>query len=314
MITLITALVLSTVDPAPPAPHTALVVPLVEHAETPGTRIRLLDVVPLARRASLPDDLLQTDLGRAPTPGYSRRITRAWVRSALPDGVEIIGAAETLVDANLKTISSERILAEAEMHIQAHAGLAQGAILEPSRRPIDVRVPRGRKGVDLRPRLRGGNTGRGAIPVLVDVLVDGKLQATVSVSFIARVFADVPVLARAISRGGRLSLADLGTARVELTRSAIQPIDDVTALVGRIARRGLRAGQPLAERDFERQMLVRRNEPVTMVFARGTLRAETFGVAKESAGLGDPVRVENLTTKKIVVGRVLGPGLVGMNP
>ncbi|MFG0316022.1 MAG: flagellar basal body P-ring formation chaperone FlgA [Planctomycetota bacterium JB042] len=309
-----TALLLAALS-APPVPADAApVVTLLERTSTPGTRIRLIDLVSPEHRGALAPTLLETDLGRAPSPGFERRVTRAAVRSMLPAEVRLDGAEESLVRSDIETVSGERLLAAARAHLTSDVRLDEGAELEVTRRPLDVRVPRGRDGVALVPRLRGNVRGRGAIQVLVDVTVDRKLQATVPVGFMARVFRDVPVLAHALSRGAHLTEADLTTARLELTRAANEPISDPSRLLGRVARRNLRAGDVLLDRDFEQPALVRRNEPVTLVFARGALRAETFGIARETGVLGDTVRIENLTTRKTVVGRVIGPGLVRTNP
>lgn len=316
---LLTLFAVAPVAAATPAASTpieggASVVPLLDRASTPGTRIRLFDLVPADRRDAIARELLDIDLGRSPSPGFERRLTREAVRSMLPGDIELVGAAESLIRTDVTTVTGDQLLDAALAHVESKVTLAPGAELEVTRRPHDMVVPRGRDAVVLAPRLRGNVRERGPIQILVDLMVDGKLQASVPVAVMARIFRDVPVLAHDLARGARLTEADVTTARLELTRTAIQPISDLESTFGRVARRNLRVGDVVADRDFERPTLVRRNEPVTMVFTRGLLRAETFGIARESGSLGDPIRIENLTTRKIVVGRIVAAGLVQMNP
>ena len=65
--------------------------------------------------------------------------------------------------------------------------------------------------------------------------------------------------------------------------------------------------------DLALPTIVRKNGPVTLIFEVGALRVETFGIAKEKGAMGDPVRVENLKTRKIVTGLVAGHGIVKLN-
>jgi len=307
--------------PAPSGDQTARTVPLLAHASVPGTRIRLVDLVDADYLAGLSEQLRDTDLGRAPSPGFGRRFTRAEVESLL-DGtvasdVSFDGAEEVVVTSDVVTIHPDTVVAAAEAHLRENVELDGTTLVEIERMPREVKVPRGRQGRTLQPRLRGtsrlGNS-RGRVPLNVEVLVDGKLQAVVPVALLVRTFADVPVLARSMSRGEELRESDVAFRNVETTSMSTMPPTSIQIVEGQVAKRNLNEGTTLRSADFESAVLIKRNDAVTLVFAKGGLRAESFGISRDTGRLGDTVRVENLSTKKTLVGRVAGRGLVQMNP
>ncbi len=299
-----------------PPPPDAPAVELRAAARSPGTRIRLEDLVLPEHAGRLSADLLATDLGRSPSPGVGRLLTLQAVRAALPPGAPLLaGPEEITVYTDVVRVDPADILAVAQEFLVAAAPLPEGATVEVAREPFEVTVPRGRASLQLCPRQRGTPAGRGYASVLTEVRVDGQLQAVVPVTFLIRTYADVEILAADLTRGQSLQPEHVGKARTETTGMISAPRSSgAAALIGCLARRDLRAGTPLRDGDFQPAVLVRCREPVTLLFASGALRAEAFGVARDSGALGDAVRVENLTTRKTVVGRVAGPGLVKLHP
>ena len=52
---------------------------------------------------------------------------------------------------------------------------------------------------------------------------------------------------------------------------------------------------------------------VTLVYRSGGIEATASGVAIESGALGDEIRVRNDSSRKIILGKVLEPGIVGVS-
>ncbi len=291
-------------------------VELLTDAATPGTRIRLYDVVGAEARELLSDELLDVDLGRSPSPSAGRLLTRRAIELSLPENsVRLVGADGVTVRTLTRRVDPDEVVAEARKYLVRELGLSNDVEIDVSKHPFEAEVPRGRETFELKPRFRSRPVGAGAIGVLVDVVVDDKLQVVLPTAFLVRTYATHPVLARTLKRGERLTPEHVRTARVETTsRFGVAAAADATELIGRVARRSLTIGDVLQERDFELPILVRRGEAVTMVFARGALRVEAFGLARDDGILGATIRVENLMTQRKLVGRVVGNGLVQLNP
>ncbi len=284
---------------------------LAESASVPGTRILLSDVVAPEARASLPQDLASLDLGRAPCPGYARSISRESLGEMLPsDRVRLVGPAAISIASDARGVTTDELVEAARKYIGESLRFAGGTEIALERPPLEVRVPRGRSGIELSPRLSGRAADRGPLNVCIDVKVDGMLQAVVPVAFKARTFAEIPVATRDLAKGETLTSADVVRQRVETTdmpRAAVEALP-----LGQIARIAIVRGRTIRAQDFEPALMVRRNDAVTIRFTKGRLIAETFGIARDSGSAGAAVRVENLVTKKVVTGRVTAPGIVAV--
>ena len=119
---------------------------------------------------------------------------------------------------------------------------------------------------------------------------------------------EVAVLTRPIARGEAISIDDI--AFMPATRAT--PADAITeldALVGMSARRALAADRPLRPADVMVTPLVKRGEPVTLLFQSGSVRITLRGRALEDGGAGETIRVLNSDSERTVEAMVEGPGL-----
>jgi flagella basal body P-ring formation protein FlgA len=150
----------------------------------------------------------------------------------------------------------------------------------------------------------------GDVPLTIVVARDGKelarrdLTATVSGAEVA------VVAARTLARGDVLAREHLTLAPVDAPgerRSAAASIEEA---VGKRLRRKVEAGAPIRSAWLEERPLVKRGEPVRITAARGRLRIESTGIARQDGRPGQIVRVENPSSRREVIGRVGEDGAV----
>jgi flagella basal body P-ring formation protein FlgA len=127
----------------------------------------------------------------------------------------------------------------------------------------------------------------------------------------AQVDLSLPALvaARALPRGRTLTAEDLTTAFLPYNQAKGALTDPEQAL-GATLKTTLAAGAPLRERALGRSLLVKNGDIVILIAQQGNLNASTTGEAKADGGLGDTITVTNLSSKKNVRGRIVGPGRV----
>lgn len=118
--------------------------------------------------------------------------------------------------------------------------------------------------------------------------------------------AQVVVPVRAIRSQTVLSPDDLTLAEDTVPGG----IDDIAAAVGREARVTLYPGRPILAAQLGAPALVERNASVRMHFAQGPLSIVTEGRALDRGGVGEAVRVMNLTSRQIVSGTVAPDGSI----
>jgi flagella basal body P-ring formation protein FlgA len=104
---------------------------------------------------------------------------------------------------------------------------------------------------------------------------------------------------------------------VETRPSIDVPAGALTALVDPAdleATRPVRPGEIVTQHMVRVRVVIKRGETVTLLAEGKGFRATTQGLASEDARRGDVVRVVNASSKREIVGRVEGPGLVRVNP
>ena len=118
---------------------------------------------------------------------------------------------------------------------------------------------------------------------------------------------------RNIAAGEPVSDTDVNWADVIASESPYDSVMDPDMLVGKVARRPLRAGAPALKRDIVGAKIIHRDEIVSVVFRDEGMRLSLHGRAMTDAAAGEPVQVMNLASKKILEAVAVGPGeaLVG---
>lgn len=101
-----------------------------------------------------------------------------------------------------------------------------------------------------------------------------------------------------------LSAADLALEPAE-TPGAVASIEEA---IGKEAKVTLYTGRPILAAQLGAPALVERNQLVRMTYAEGPLSITTEGRALDRAGVGEEVRVMNLTSRQVVTGRVTASG------
>lgn len=121
----------------------------------------------------------------------------------------------------------------------------------------------------------------------------------------------VTVLTRALGRGDLVAAEDLRVERQPRTRiGGVRAPVDPNDVVGRQARRPLRAGQPVNAAEFMRPQVVARGDLVTILFRTAALRITGRGQALQAGAVGDLVPVLNPQSKRTLHGIVAAPGVV----
>ena len=86
--------------------------------------------------------------------------------------------------------------------------------------------------------------------------------------------------------------------------------ETLAAVIGLEARVNIYPGRPVMQGDLGRPAILERNQQVVMVYVNGGLSITSEGRVLDRAGIGERVRVMNLSSKSIVYGTVTADGRV----
>jgi len=124
---------------------------------------------------------------------------------------------------------------------------------------------------------------------------------------------EVLVLTRGVAAGQAVTEDALTHERRDASRIVGATISDPAQAVGQVARRTLTAGSVLLAGDLLSPRVVRRGDNVALVSRRGGVEVRMSGKALGDAGENQRVRVENLSSRRVVQGTVAADGEVWVN-
>ncbi len=116
----------------------------------------------------------------------------------------------------------------------------------------------------------------------------------------------VLILVRDVARGAVIVAADIEWA--DATSARARGLSDWDAAVGMEARRALKAGTPVQANDLKTPAVIRKGDPVKLIYATGGVHLSVDGVAQNEAALGEPVRVLNTYSRRTVEAVAAGHG------
>ncbi|MGX5736717.1 flagellar basal body P-ring formation chaperone FlgA [Bosea thiooxidans] len=125
---------------------------------------------------------------------------------------------------------------------------------------------------------------------------------------------EVVVPKRSIARGETLTQADVAVERRPRDGQGTEILSDARAAIDKVARRALMAGAPLRSGDVQREEIVAKGDLVTIVYESRGLIITLRGRANEAGAMGDVVSVTNPQSKRVLQGKVSGPGRVSVQP
>jgi flagella basal body P-ring formation protein FlgA len=115
-----------------------------------------------------------------------------------------------------------------------------------------------------------------------------------------------------LAKGDPVNARALGT-RIGTAAMMMTNFSSPEQLAGAAARKSVSAMTPIETGDVTQDSFVRAGTTVTMVARVNGLGIEVRGVAMQRGGLGDIIRVKNLSSKKILRARIVGPNRVEMS-
>lgn len=305
---------------ATPAAADPLRVRLPDTASAPGSLVALRDVAELSGDPAAVAVAGALDVAELPKDGtgtLTRRQVEFRLRLAGVPAFEVTGADRVTISVRRRTISADEVVAVA---VSTLAKRLPWPIDEQSIelvQPVAAKLPDlavGDASVTAEPNTPNPTGGR--VQMNVTISAAGVRKQAVAVYLDAKRFQTVAVLTAAVPANEPIPADKLRGERraVDPSKPALTPED----AAGRKATRALPAGHVLLATDTTgataNAPLVKPGQRVTLSVLVGSLSVTATGEALQGGRLGDPVRVRNVDSNKVVHGTVSGPGTVTVEP
>lgn len=304
----ITVLLLSGFAFADPA-----VVALKDTAYVKGPTVTLGDVADIEGEDAA--YLESIELTSAALPGATRRLNAAVIYSRLEQagvfaeevelrGPDIVSATTIHLELTPEMIGGDlRGFIEAEMP------------WEPGQAVIDVVPPAQGLSVsdghvEFRWRTSPGYEFLGNGSFRGEVLVDGRVEQSFYAKAAIEAYGEVVVASREISRGERLSSANLKLDQRALSSTGPGVYFSLSELEGLVAKSSIMRGQVVVDRKVEAPMLIKRNQIVTVETRLGSLVVQAQAKALDAGAAGDFIALESVSSERELSGLVRADGTV----
>lgn len=289
-------------------------VEMKKFAEVSGPKIEMGELINVkGPDAELVKRIQSIELGAVPWPGSLLTISRAGIRTRLRQHqvdisqIEFRGARETVVTTKSVKIKGSDIVTAARDYILGNMPWdRKEVIIETSRFPKDRVIPEGvEKELHFQVTSLSRNSFLGPIQLSVGLYVDKQLYVSIPLSLTVRVFKEVVIANRTVSRKEILTRKVLSLKRSDITYLPRNILTDISAVEGKVAERFIPANTVLTGSMIGVPLAVKRGNIVTLLLADDLISIVTKGKAMENGRVGEVIRVKNLDSRKDVYGKVV---------
>ena len=249
--------------------------------------------------------LRELKLGDAPDPGTTVFMTPESLEPRLAanriDFSEIAWEvpSQFKISTLFQPVNGAKIADAAKIFL---AQTAMGSTVNMVDMPSDIQAPLGK--LELLPELSGGIRYNGVTIVNVAIRADGRSFLKTPVRFEVRRYQEVVVAAGNLNAGDILTEQSVRLERLDTGAMPAGYLTETGKAVGLQVRYPMPPGSVLSERSLTRPILIKRGEQVRIVARIGEIEIYANGVSYSQGAVGDLIRVQNTTTKKILTGRV----------
>ncbi len=146
--------------------------------------------------------------------------------------------------------------------------------------------------------------------ITVTIKCDSPKPWSIHIPVRTSVFSTISTISRPLPRGATIQLSDLHMERRETSQLRNGYFENTDNIVGRVLKRSLPKGIAITPNDLEQNRIITRGSKVTIVARNNNITVKMPGKALEDATLGAIVKVENLSSKRIIEAIAARPGIV----
>lgn len=116
----------------------------------------------------------------------------------------------------------------------------------------------------------------------------------------------VYVAKRALAKGTRVSETDVYQTELDTQKLKQGYFTTSQELVGQIAKMNINPDTPFSPYNIELAKLVHKGEQVSILASNNNLSISVEGIAIDDGAFGEPIKVKNLSSKKVIEAQVAG--------
>ncbi|MFH1137359.1 MAG: flagellar basal body P-ring formation chaperone FlgA [Pseudomonadota bacterium] len=280
-----------------------------------GPRVFLGDVSEITGEdQELTQKLSRLELARSPRPGNTSHIRQSLIESLLrrngfpldqialhlPEKIIITRESQTLTAAWVRGIV-EQFIGQTEPYQGRDWELVR---LWTGRFP---ETPAGKLAYNI---VNTPSVNPTKLRLTIFLTVDGRDEGKITANCQVDIKTAAVTAARRLEAGQTIGPGDLSSAKVSLAKIRPGALTSPEQGLGLTVRQRINPGEPILDQDLQEGKAVKKGDMVTLIARDGFLKVASPGQVKQDAALGETVSVLNLSSKKVVLGKVIDSGSV----
>jgi flagella basal body P-ring formation protein FlgA len=296
-------------------PATAATVDLTfrENGSTSGERILLGEIAEVTVDGKKDEALEQRPVTASPAPGVSVKLETSAVVTFLqqtetaeainwqgPQFISVTREGITIDKQRLQQILAEYLANNLDKLPKAEIRFAS------LKTPPKFTLPKGKlewQVIPSKPDIIGSSS------FAIIFKINGQTVRNISVQGRIEALADVVTAAVTLHRGAIITAGQIKMTRQNLIHLN-EPCLDAGTVIGMRVKRTITAGHVIDKRFLEENPTVSKGEVVKILAGKGPMLLSTTGIAMADGKPGEMIRVENISSRKLIYCRVNSPGIV----
>ncbi|CAN2047000.1 flagella basal body P-ring formation protein FlgA [Candidatus Magnetomoraceae bacterium gMMP-1] len=278
-----------------------------------GSKIYLKDIANIKGPAHLKKQLENIYLGNSPKPGREKRLKGSWIKSKIRSkklgSVYLKIPSYITINRSSQELDSERFLMLYSEYIEDQLK-GTGADFKVRQFKIvgNKFIPDGKAKIEILKQNRKKLMGRVNLTAIVRVGSKFKRRFVLS-GWVDR-FEEVVCAVRRLKRNVILSNDDVYINKVNISKLSLDVFRSPEEVIGKRLKRSARPDDVLLSNMIDIPPIINKGDKVIIIARSSTLLIKTIGIAQTPGFLGKQIIVQNLTSKKNVIAKVIDASTV----
>jgi flagella basal body P-ring formation protein FlgA len=288
---------------------------LKAEAMVAGPRVSLGELIAPGEREPVPRALAAIDLGGAPLPGYSDRLSRREIErllraQGLTGAVSWRGAEAVQIGRLSRAFDTTLVLNSAEAYLRQVLREDFSRVELELAEPLPaLQLPYGK--VVLKPRpIAPAQAAHPRVTLWVDVAVDGTFVRALTVPFKVEAYRPVLVAVRDLPAGATPQCESLAVREANVAAFDSPPLPADCRMVQGHLKRALAQGAPLLKLNVQVPAAVAHGDSVSLQLVEGAVMVESRAVAMADGEVGQRINVRPSAGTEAVMAEIIAPGIV----
>jgi flagella basal body P-ring formation protein FlgA len=276
--------------------------------------IRDSDIADFDDQSELTQALGSQIISASPAPGQEILLQTGILRQhliatlSIPDSVQWNGPASIHIRRNGITVGPDKIQSIIAEFLQKHKNDLPEAEIRfiPASLPLPFILPTGEISWEVTPS-HPGILSSSSISIIFTV--DGHVRKNMAILGHIEALAPVAVAESSLRKGETLTPELVRVATRDIAENS-SPCLDPQEVIGKKTNRAIKEGSVIDRAWLDFPPMITKGQLVKIILNSGNLHVAATGIANMNGTKDQVIRIQNNTSKRIIYGRVMAPGIV----